>query len=79
MSGTGLVYYRKRKRLTQAVVATRLGVDAGVMSRLEAGSMIPTSVQVDTLVEVLGVPPSYLFSKHILAEVAERSQAEAAS
>lgn len=79
MPGTGVGYYRKRKNLTQAHVAEKLNVDGGTMSRLEAGDLIPTSAQVDSLVELLGVPPSYLFSVHILAEVLERAREAAAS
>jgi transcriptional regulator with XRE-family HTH domain len=80
MAETGIRFYRGRKGLSQAAVAETLGLDGGAMSRLETGGLIPTAEQVDKLVELLGVPPTYLFSKHILAEVAERARAaEAAS
>lgn len=72
---TGLSFYRKRKGLTQATVAQRLGIDEGRMSRIESGDQVPTPSEVDQLVELLGVTPNYLFSKNILAEVAERARA----
>lgn len=75
MPGTGLAHYRDRKGLTQARVAELLGIDAGQMSRMEAGQLIPTAEQIDKLVALLDVTPNYLFSKHILAEVAERTRA----
>jgi len=74
MAGTGLEQYRKRKGLTQAKVAEALGIDAGRMSRMEAGEIIPTPEELDRLVVMLEVTPNYLFSKHVLAEVAERAR-----
>ena len=79
MAGTGLEHYRKRKGLTQARIAEALGIDAGRMSRMEAGEIIPTAEELDKLVAVLEVTPNYLFSKHILAEVAERARATGAA
>ena len=76
---SGITFYRSRKRLSQAALAEALGVDGGTMSRIEAGAMIPTAEQVDRLSELLGCPPPYLFSKHILAEVADRARSEATS
>jgi transcriptional regulator with XRE-family HTH domain len=75
VAGTGLAHYRTRKGLTQARVAQTLGIDAGRMSRMEAGEIIPTPEELDKLVAILEVTPNYLFSKHILAEVAERARA----
>ena len=75
MPGTGLRHYRERKGLTQARVAETLGIDAGRMSRMEAGELIPTPEELDRLVAMLEVTPNYLFSKHVLAEVAERARA----
>jgi transcriptional regulator with XRE-family HTH domain len=75
MSGTGLRHYRERKGLTQARVAEVLEIDAGRMSRMEAGEIIPTPEELDRLVSMLEVTPNYLFSKHVLAEVAERARA----
>ena len=72
---TGIGFYRKRKGLTQAAVAEALDIDGGSMSRLESGESIPTAAQVDKLVELLEVPPGFLFSKNVLAEIAERSRA----
>ena len=79
MAGTGVRYYREVAGLKQAELAVRLETDPGRMSRIETGAEIPTAAEVDKLVEALGVPPTYLFSKHLLAEVAERSRAAAAS
>lgn len=76
---TGLNYYRDRKGLTQVALAKQLAIDPTHLSKMEQGHVIPTPEQVDRLVELLEVPPTYLFSKHILAEVAERARAEAAS
>lgn len=77
MAATGIRFYRERKKLSQASVAEQLGLDGGAMSRLENGTLIPSAAEVDKLVGLLGVPPTYLFSKHILAEVAERARASA--
>jgi transcriptional regulator with XRE-family HTH domain len=79
VAATSIAYYRGLKGLKQADLATAIGLAAPQMSDLENGARIPTVEQVDKLAEILGVPPSYFFSKHILAEVAERSRAEAAS
>lgn len=74
MAGTGVRHYRERAGVKQADLAERLGTDPGRMSRIETGAEIPTAVEVDRLVEALEVPPTYLFSKHVLAEIAERSR-----
>ncbi len=79
MGKAGLAYYRKVKDLTQADVAKKLGVNSAVMGFLESGDYIPSPEQLDVLVELLGVPPTYLFSEHVLAEIAERARAAAAS
>ncbi len=79
MAGTGIAFYRGRKGLKQAELAAAIGLNGPQMSELENGARIPTPQQVDQLVELLGVPPTYLFSKHLLAEVVERSRAESAS
>jgi transcriptional regulator with XRE-family HTH domain len=79
MAGTGVRYYREVAGLKQAELAERLGTDPGRMSRIETGAEIPTPAEIDKLVEALQIPPTYLFSKHVLAEVAERSRAAAAT
>jgi transcriptional regulator with XRE-family HTH domain len=79
VAASGIAFYRGRKGLKQAELATALGLAGPQMSDMENGSRIPTPEQVDKLVELLEVPPTYLFSKHVLAEVAERSRAEAAT
>ena len=73
MSGTGLEFYRKRKKLRQLDVANAIGTTEPRMSRIEMGQEIPTAEEVDKLVALLEVPPPYLFSKYVLAEIAERS------
>lgn len=75
MSGTGIKHYRDRKSMTQAAVASAAGIEVSRMSRIEAGDTIPTAEEVDLLVSILEVPPSNLFSRHILAEVAARAAA----
>ena len=79
MAQTGIGFYRKRKKLRQIDVATAIGTTESRMSRIEVGQEIPTAGEVDKIVALLEVPPSYLFSNHVLNEVAERSRAEAAS
>lgn len=74
MSGTGVRFYRSRKAIKQADLAARIGTDPGRMSRIETGAEIPTATEVDALVDALGVPPSRLFSQHVLDEVADRAQ-----
>jgi transcriptional regulator with XRE-family HTH domain len=77
---TGMTFYRKKAGLTQAQLAVRLGIDEGRMSRIENGIEIPSAGEVDQFVEILGVPPTYIFDKRLLELVAERFRAaEAAS
>jgi transcriptional regulator with XRE-family HTH domain len=76
---SGIEYYRKTKGLTQARVAEALGTTEQRMGRIEAGQEIPTAAEVDKLVALLETPPTYLFSKHILNEVAERARASSAA
>lgn len=73
---SGIEYYRKQRGLTQAQVAAELGTTEARMSRIELGQEIPTAGEVDKLVALLETPPPYLFSKHILNEVADRARAE---
>ena len=79
MAKSGIEYYRKQKGLKQAEIAASLETSEARMSRIELGQEIPTATEVDKLVALLEVPPTYLFSKHLLAEVAERSRAESAA
>lgn len=78
-TATGMRFYRERAGLKQAELAARLGTDPGRMSRIETGAEIPSAAEVDLLVEILEIPPTYLFSRHVLAEVAERARAETVS
>jgi len=73
---SGIEFYRKQKGLKQAEVATTLGTTEARMSRIELGQEIPTAAEVDKLVELLEVPPPYLFSRHLLNEIADRARAE---
>ncbi|HEV8670961.1 MAG TPA: helix-turn-helix transcriptional regulator [Candidatus Limnocylindria bacterium] len=75
MAQSGIEFYRKRKTLRQVDVATAIGTTEARMSRIELGQEIPTADEVDKIVELLGVPPSYLFSKNVLSEIAERARA----
>lgn len=77
MAGTGVQYYRQRKGLSQTALAGRLRIDGARMSRIESGETIPTAAEIDKLVKLLGIPPSHLFSTHILAEVADRARGRA--
>ena len=72
MGPSGIKFYREKKQLRQSDVAAALGTSEPRMSRIETGQEIPTAAEVDKLVALLGVPPPFLFSEHILAEVAER-------
>lgn len=76
---SGISFYRQRKGITQRALAELLGIDETWMNRLEKGVLIPTSAQVDRLSDILETPPSRLFSKNILAEVAERARAAGAA
>jgi len=76
---SGIEYYRKSKGLTQAQVAATLETTEARMSRIELGQEIPTAAEIDKLVELLETPPTYLFSRHILNEVAERARASSAA
>jgi transcriptional regulator with XRE-family HTH domain len=78
VAGTAIRYYRERLGLKQAQLAEKLGLDTAVMSKLESGLQIPTSEQVDRIAELLQTTPSLLWSRHILAEVADRARQGAA-
>lgn len=75
MAGTSIPHYRDRKGLTQAKLAESVGVDVPTMSKIENGIIVPTPEQVDTISERLDVQPSLLWSKGMLAVVAERARA----
>lgn len=72
---SGLAHYRQRKQLSQAQFARAIGVPQEYVSRMETGDMVPRAAVLDKMCEVLEVQPQLLFSKHILAEVAERARA----
>jgi transcriptional regulator with XRE-family HTH domain len=74
MGPSGIRFYREKKQLRQADVAAALGTSEPRMSRIEQGQEIATAEEVDKLVALLGVPPPYLFSEHILAEIADRAR-----
>lgn len=74
MAASGVAYYRSRKGLKQAELAVTLGTSEPRMSRIERGEEIPSAEELDKIVAALEVPPSWLFSKHILAEIVERER-----
>jgi transcriptional regulator with XRE-family HTH domain len=71
---SGIKFYREKKGLRQIDVANSLGTSEARMSRIERGEEIPNADEVDKLVALLGAPPPYLFSEHILGEIAERAR-----
>lgn len=75
MAGTSIPHYRDRKGLTQAKLAEAVGVDVPTMSKIENAIHIPTPEQVDLIAEKLETIPSSLWSKGMLAVVAERARA----
>lgn len=75
MAGTSIPHYRDRKGLTQAKLAESIGVDIPTMSKIENAIHIPTPEQVDAIAEKLDAIPTQLWSKGMLAVVAERSRA----
>lgn len=77
MAASGVGHYRGRKGLKQADLAAALGTSEARMSRIERGEEIPTAEELDKIVSTLEAPPTWLFSKHILAEIAERARAVA--
>lgn len=80
MAVNALKYYRDRAGLTQAAIGKELGLDPALMSKMESGLLVPTPEQLEKLADLLNTTPAHLFSKHILAEVAERARtAQAAS
>lgn len=74
MGPSGIRFYREKKQLRQSDVAAALETSEPRMSRIEQGQEIPSAAEVDKLVALLGVPPPYLFSEHILSEIAERAR-----
>lgn len=74
-TATSIPHYRARVGLTQVQLGRALGIDEATMSRIETGVVVPTAEQVDKISEQLGVIPSVLFSKAMLALVAERVRA----
>jgi transcriptional regulator with XRE-family HTH domain len=79
MAVNALKYYRDKVGITQAALGKELGLDPALMSKMESGFLVPTPEQLEKLADLLQTTPAHLFSRHILAEVAERARAEAAS
>lgn len=75
MSGTSIPHYRERAGLTQAKLAESIGVDIPTMSKIENAIQVPTADQVDKISEKLGTIPTVLWTKAMLALVAERARA----
>jgi transcriptional regulator with XRE-family HTH domain len=74
MAGTSIPHYRDRKGLTQLKLAQAIGIDEAVMSKIENGIVVPTPEQVDAIAEKLDAQPTLLWSKGMLAVVAERAR-----
>ncbi len=72
---SGLSYYRALRKVTQAALAIDTKIEVSRLSRIEVGDLIPNAAEVDAISDALETPPTRLFSKHILAEVAERAGA----
>jgi transcriptional regulator with XRE-family HTH domain len=58
--GTGVRQLRKRRKLTQGEVASRVGITATYLSQIETGQRNPTLAVVVGLARALGVKPSQL-------------------
>lgn len=61
--GTGVRQLRKRRKLTQADVANRVGITATYLSQIETGQRNPTLAVVVGLARALGVKPSQLVAR----------------
>jgi transcriptional regulator with XRE-family HTH domain len=60
--GEAIRYHRKNKKITQAAVAEKSGIETSEISRLEKGLGNPTHKQMKRIAEGLGVPCSRIFS-----------------
>lgn len=72
---SGLAHYRQRKSLSQRELGELLSIPQEYISRMESGTQIPTAEQLDKICNALEVTPNLIFSRHILAEIAERARA----
>jgi transcriptional regulator with XRE-family HTH domain len=59
--GLNVVYYRKRKRLTQLQLAELANIDRSHISAIELGNVGVSSDLIFTLSEVLEIEPKQLF------------------
>lgn len=59
--GLNVVYYRKKKRLTQMKLAERVGIDRSHISAIELGNVGASLGVIFKLCEVLEVTPRQLF------------------
>jgi len=60
--GKMLKQARTRRRLTQAVLAKRVGVDVMTISRIERGDRRPSMALLQRLAKALGVPVTELLA-----------------
>ena len=60
--GLNIVYYRKRKKLTQLQLAELVGVDRSHISALELGKVGISLDVIFKLCEVLDITPEVLFN-----------------
>jgi len=61
--GTGVRQLRRQRKLTQADVASRVGITATYLSQIETGRRNPTLAVVVGLARALGVKPSQLVAR----------------
>lgn len=59
--GLNIVYYRKKKKLTQLQLAEKIGVDRSHISAIELGNVGVSFDVIFKLCEVLEVKPKELF------------------
>ena len=59
--GLNVVFYRKRRKMTQLQLAELVGIDRGHISAIELGNVGVSFDVVFKLCEVLGVTPKELF------------------
>lgn len=77
MPKQGVYHYRERQKVRQADLAAAVGIDAGRLSRIENGDVVPTPAEVDAIATELGTTPTLLFTPAILGAVAEKARDEA--
>lgn len=59
--GLNVVYYRKRKKLTQLQLAEQVNIDRSHISAIELGNVGVSMDVIFSLCEVLGITPKELF------------------